>query len=171
MVSHESQTAMENASKAVKEFMIKNGHRDTSIYEYVRPAVYHETRTRTERAEVITVLDQERHQSHFHTSIQPVTDEETLEPQHHERIHPVEKHVFEHDDREEVKHRLDAEQAKFFDNVEIVEGEKTREVQQSLEGSHLHHHVREIIQPIVTKRKSLALFSETGAIFDTDGGL
>jgi len=107
----------------------------------------------------VTVLDQERHQSHFHTSIQPITDEETLEVKHEERILPAERLTFEHDDREEVKQRLEAEQAKFFDNIEYIEGEKTREVVQAVAGEHLHHHVREYIQPVVNKRKS-ALVSQ-----------
>lgn len=58
--------------------------------------------------------------------------------QHHERILPVEKRVFEHDDREEVKLRLEAEQAKFHDHVEVIEGEKTRDIQPVVTGEHIH---------------------------------
>lgn len=35
MVSAESQVAMDNAAKAVREFMHKNGRHDTTVYELV----------------------------------------------------------------------------------------------------------------------------------------
>ena len=60
----------------------KNGHHDTTIHEVVNPAVYHETVTRTEHEELQTVVDRELNQDHFHRTIQPITDSETLEEQH-----------------------------------------------------------------------------------------
>jgi hypothetical protein len=94
----------------------------------------------------------EFHQEHFHTSIQPITDSETAEEQHIAQVLPVETKTFEHDDREEVQRRLDTEMAKFRSHVEHVEGEKTHEVVPVQTGEHIHHHVREVILPVVNRR-------------------
>ena len=67
---------------------------------------------------------------------------------------PVENRTFVHDDKEEVQLRLDAEQAKFRDHVQRIDGERTQAVVPVLEGQRIHHHVREIIQPVVNKRTS-----------------
>ena len=96
-------------------------------------------------------------QEHFHTSIQPITDSETAEEQHVAQVLPAETKTFEHDDREEVQRRLDAEMAKFRSHVEHVEGEKTHEVVPVQAGEHIHHHVREIIVPVVNRREYPAL--------------
>jgi hypothetical protein len=91
-------------------------------------------------------------QDHFHASIQPITDSETLEEQHVAQVLPVETKTFEHDDREEVQSRLDAEMSKFRSHTEHVEGEKTQEVIPVQAGEHYHHHVREVIVPVVNRR-------------------
>ncbi|KAK3721026.1 hypothetical protein LTR37_003316 [Vermiconidia calcicola] len=151
MVSAESQAAMTAAQNAVKEFMTKNGHHDTTVHELVRPAIYHTTITHNTREEEATAVDRELHQDHYHTSIQPITDEETVEEQHHEHILPVESRTFEHDDREEVQRRLNTEQAKFRDHVQRIEGHRTKETVPVVAGEHYHHHVHEVIQPVVNK--------------------
>ena len=124
------------------------------MYEKVNKAIYHETISRTEHEEILTAVDRESHIDHYHTSIQPIIDSETLEEQHHSHVLPVEKRTFEHDDKIEVQNRLEAEQAKFRDHVERVEGEHTREVVPVATSEHIHHHVHELIIPLVNKRKS-----------------
>ena len=42
---------------------------------------------------------------HFHFTVQPITDSETIEVQHRAHVLPVETKTFEHDDREEVCHQ------------------------------------------------------------------
>lgn len=88
-------------------------------------------------------MDQEHHQTHYHTSLQPITDEETLELTHEARIGPVENRNYDHDNFEDVQRRLEEERQKYFDHTEHVKGEYTSEVVQTLAGSSLHHHVRE----------------------------
>lgn len=68
------------------------------------------------------------------------------------QVLPAETKTFEHDDREEVQRRLDAEMAKFRSHTEHVEGEKTTEVVPVQAGEHFHHHVREVIVPVVNRR-------------------
>lgn len=130
-----------------------NGHHDTTVYERVAPAVYHQTILRNEHEELVTVIDREVTQDHFHTSIQPLTSEETIEEQHHANILPVENRIFEHDDKEEIQRRLDSDRARFRDEIQRLDGEKTQTVTTSSAGEHIHHNVYEVIQPIVQKRK------------------
>lgn len=143
---------MDSAKAAVKDFMGKAGHHDTTVHEKVAPAVVHETVERTEHEDVQTAIDKEVHQDHYHTSVQPVADREVLPEQHHHKIVPVEHRSFEHDDPEAVKQRLAAEQAQFRDEQQRVEGQHTNSVAPVVAGEHIHHHVHETIQPVVNKQ-------------------
>ena len=114
----------------------------------------HETINRTEHEQVQTAIDKEVHQDHYHTSVQPVEDRVQLQEQHHHNIVPVEHRSYEHDSPEQVQLRLQQEQAKFRDEQERVEGQKTSSVAPIVAGEHIHHHVHETIQPVVNKRMS-----------------
>lgn len=78
---------MQAARDAVREFMygthlvapyrslltsgrIKNGHHDTTVHEVVRPAIFHETISRTEHEIDETVVSREIHQVSSHSSDQ-----------------------------------------------------------------------------------------------------
>lgn len=143
---------MDSAKAAVKDFMSKAGHHDTTVHEKVAPAVTHETINRTQHEDVQTAIDKEVHQDHYHTSVQPVEHAEQLKEQHHHNIIPVEHRSFEHDNSEDVQRRLGAEQAKFRDTSERVEGQHTSSVAPIVAGEHVHHHVHETIQPVVNKQ-------------------
>ena len=144
---------MESAKAAVKDFMSKAGHHDTTVHEKVAPAVTHETIERRQHEEVQTAIDKEVHQDHYHTSVQPVIDQAQLPEQHHHNIIPVEHRSFEHDNADQVRQRLEAERAQFRDTQERVEGERTSSIAPVVAGEHIHHHVHETIQPVVNKRK------------------
>ena len=98
------------------------------------------------------MIDREIQQDHYHHSLQPITDSETIEEQHHSNVLDVEERVFEHDDHEEVQRRLAAEQEKFHDDVQRIEGARTQSVLDVQVGEHITHEVWEVIQPIVNKR-------------------
>lgn len=143
---------MDAAKQAVSEFIRKNGHHDTTVHERVLPAVTHQTITRTEHEEIEVAIDKESHIDHFHHTLLPITDSETLEVQHRANVLPVENSHFEHDDRDEVQRRVAAEAAKYRDEVEHVEGERTHTNLPSMESSRYHHHVHEVVIPILNKR-------------------
>ncbi|KAK6439872.1 hypothetical protein LTR95_003904 [Oleoguttula sp. CCFEE 5521] len=143
---------MDSAKAAVKDFMSKSGHHDTTVHEKVAPAVVHETVERQKREEVVSAIDKEVHQDHYHTSVQPVKDREVLPEQHHHNIIPVEHRSFEHDEAEKVKAKLAAEQAQFRDHRQVVEGSTQRSVAPVIAGEHVHHHVHETIQPVIEKQ-------------------
>nr|POE72129.1 hypothetical protein CFP56_12005 [Quercus suber] len=143
---------MEQAKAAVKDFMSKAGHHDTTVHEKVAPAVTHETVNRTQHENVQTAVDKEVHQDHYHTSVQPVHDKEVLGEQHHHNVIPVEHRSFEHGNADDVKQRLATEQAQFRDGSERVKGEHTSSMSPVVAGEHIHHHVHETIQPVVNKQ-------------------
>jgi len=143
---------MDSAKAAVKDFMAKSGHHDTTVHEKVAPAVVHETINKTKHEDVQTAIDKEVHQDHYHTSVQPVEDRAVLPEQHHHNIIPVEHRSFEHDNADAVKARLAQEQAQFRDVQERVEGQTTSSVAPIVAGEHIHHHVHETIQPVVNKQ-------------------
>lgn len=159
MAPSQSQQAMDAAKQAVAEFLSRNGHHDTTVRERVMPAVTHLTVTKTEAEEVELAVDREQHIAHYHTTLQPVFDEQTLEVQHRANVLPVETKVFEHDDRKEVQRRLEAEAAKFRDETVHEDGEHTVTHLQPVEGAHYHHHVHEVIRPLLNKRLSSILLA------------
>lgn len=106
------------------------------------PAVTHHTITKTEHEEVEVAVDREQHIDHFHFTIQPINDSETLDVQHRAHVLPIETKTFEHDDREEVHRRVAAEAAKFRDEVVHEDGQHTHVDLPSIEGAHYHHHMQ-----------------------------
>jgi len=148
---------MDSAKAAVKDFMSKSGHHDTTVHEKVAPAVTHETVNRTEHEDVQTAVDKEVHQDHYHTSVQPVHDQAQLPEQHHHNVIPVEHRSYEHDNNDEVQRKLATEQARYRDESQRVEGKHTSAAAPVVAGEHMHHHVHETIQPVVNKRKSSSL--------------
>lgn len=122
------------------------------------PAVTHETITRKVAEEVQTAVNKEIHEDHWHTSVQTVTDEETLEEIHSHNLSAIESRNFEHDDREDVQRRLAAEQAKFQNELVRIDGEHSRQEITGVDDSSIFHHVRELIVPVVQKRELSSLF-------------
>merc|ERR1711964_653924 len=142
---------MDSAKAAVKDFMSKSGHHDTTVHEKVAPAVKHETIERQKHEEYVSAIDKEVHQDHYHTTEQPIVDKEVLPTQHHQNIIPVEHRSYEHGNNDEVEAGLAKERAGYRDTVEKVEGATTREIAPVVAGEHKHHHVHETIQPVIQK--------------------
>lgn len=143
---------MDQAKAAVKGFMNKAGHHDTTVHEKVAPAVTHETVTKKEHENVTTAVDQEIHQDHYHTSVQPIHDKEVLPETHHHNIVPVEHRQIDHDNTKENERRLAEERAQYKDTTTRVGSEKTGSVAPVVAGEHIHHHVHETIQPVMEKQ-------------------
>jgi len=142
---------MDSAKAAVKDFMSKSGHHDTTVHEKVAPAVTHESHQLQQHEQIQTAIDKEVHQDHYHTSIQPIKDREVLPEQHHHNLAAVEHRSFEHGNDAQVKERLAAEAAQFRDQRTEVEAVHTKSIAPTIGGEHIHHHVHETIQPVVNK--------------------
>ncbi|THX12266.1 hypothetical protein D6D13_04306 [Aureobasidium pullulans] len=142
---------MDSAKAAVKDFMARSGHHDTTVHEKVAPAVTHESHQLQQHEQIQTAIDKEVHQDHYHTSIQPVKDREVLPEQHHHNLAAVEHRSFEHGNDSQVKERLAAEAAQFRDQRTEVEAVHSKSIAPTIGGEHIHHHVHETIQPVINK--------------------
>ncbi|PSK33456.1 hypothetical protein B9Z65_7343 [Elsinoe australis] len=143
---------MDAAKNAVKGFMSKSGHHDTSVHETTAPAVTNETVNQHRHENVTTAVDREVHQDHYHTTVQPVHDIKQLPEQHHHNMAPVEHRKFEHGNDADVKRRLEAERAQFKDTTVKGDTKHTSSVAPTVAGEHIHHHVHENIQPVVDRQ-------------------
>ena len=111
----------------------------------------HEEVVRTERDEMQTAIDREVHQDHYHTSVQIVKDREMLPEQHTDRIVAIENRNYQHGNPDHVKQRLESEAAQFKNSRSVQEVQHTTTTNPTVTGEHVHHHVHEIIQPVVQK--------------------
>jgi hypothetical protein len=68
---------MDKAKAAVSNFHSTDGKHET-----INPAIESEQVTRTEQENVQSAVDREVHQSHYHTSVQPIQHQEVLHESH-----------------------------------------------------------------------------------------
>jgi hypothetical protein len=113
--------------------------------------VEHEEVIRTERDVMQTAIDREVHQDHYHTSVQFVNDREVLPEQHTDRVVPVENRSYQHGNPDHLKQRVEAEAAQFKNTRSVSEVQHTAMTNPTVTGEHVHHHVHEIIQPVIQK--------------------
>jgi len=142
---------MDKAKAAVSEFMGRSGKHDTTVDEVVAPAVVKETVNKTQHENVTGVVDREVHQDHYHTSVQPVKDREVLPEQHTHKAVPVEHREHHHGDSEAIKARIQQEHAQFKSTTHEGKTHHTSAEAPVIAGEHRHHHVHEVIQPVVEK--------------------
>eukprot|EP00918_Siedleckia_nematoides_P010334 GHVU01022561.1.p1 GENE.GHVU01022561.1~~GHVU01022561.1.p1 ORF type:complete len:271 (+),score=47.53 GHVU01022561.1:102-914(+) len=142
---------MEKAKAAVTGFLSKDGKHDTTVNEVVAPAVQQEHITPTRHEQAHTAVDREVHQHHHHTSVQPVHHKEVLPEQHTHNVAAVEHRQVVHGNDEHIKQRLAAEQAAFKNTREVGGTQVTGSAAPVVAGEHVHHHVHEVIQPIINK--------------------
>ena len=119
--------------------------------QIIKPAVEHEEVIRTERDEMQTAIDREVHQDHYHTSVQIVKDREVLPEQHTDRVVPIENRSFQHGNPDHVKQRLEAEAAQFKSTRSVSEVQHSTTTNPTISSEHVHHHVHEVIQPVIQK--------------------
>ncbi len=123
----------------------------TTVEKDVAPAVEHETVTTKHEEKEQTVIDKERHQDLYHTTIQPAKDREVLPEQHnYEDTETQVKHV-EHDDAAVEGKAADRNAG--FENTS-TEGktiEKKTEEPTKVANEEVHQHLHETIQPVIEK--------------------
>ncbi|KAG0651066.1 hypothetical protein D0Z07_2350 [Hyphodiscus hymeniophilus] len=120
---------------------------DSEVAE-VAPAVEHTHVKKQHETREQTFVEKEKHQDHYHTTIQPVKDSEVL-PEKHEHIQETKNRSIDHDDGT-AKPKAEADRAGFESTSEQSNFEsKTQEPTQVEE--HVHHHLHETVQPVIEK--------------------
>jgi len=141
---------MEAARAAVQNFTSRKGH-TTEVDELVQHGVTSEAVKPHRHEETTQAVDREVHQHHHHTTVQPIQHQEVLPEKHTHNLHPTEEREYIHGDPEEHKARLAKHAAQFKDSSVVHETTRSEAIAPTVQGEHVHHHVHEIVQPIVHK--------------------
>ncbi|KAM0335122.1 hypothetical protein ACHAQA_000160 [Verticillium albo-atrum] len=142
---------MQKAKQAVSDFVSRDGKHKTTVEEDVRREVTEEHVKPHKHENVTTAIDKEVHQDHHHTTVQPITAQETLPEKHTHNIIPVEHKTFEHGNDQEVRSKLDADAAKYKDTSVTHSTTHSAAVNPVVAGERIHHHVHEHVQPVIQK--------------------
>lgn len=123
---------------------------DTTVDSEVAPAVEHTHVTKAHETREQTFVEKERHQDHYHTTIQPLKDSEVL-PEKHDHVQETKERNINKDDNS-AKAKAEADRAGFQSTTEQKKFESaTKEPTQVNE--HVHHHLHETVQPVIEKGK------------------
>jgi len=141
---------MQKAKAAVSDLLHKDKHHTVDIDQEEAPAVVHERIAQKQHEEVTTAVDREVHQHHHQTHVQPIQDQVVEGEQHHHNIVPIEERHQHHGKDEKVKGLLAEEQNRFGNEREVLPATGTSSANEVV-GEHVHHHVHDIIQPVVER--------------------
>jgi hypothetical protein len=126
---------------------------DKTVDSDVAPVVEHTHVKKQHETREQTFVEKEKHQDHYHTTIQPLKESEVL-PEKHEHTQEVEHRDINNDDGA-AKAKAETDQAGFESTSEEKQSEsKTQEPTQ--EEEHVHHHLHETVQPVIEKGESIA---------------
>jgi len=122
---------------------------DTTVEKDVAPAVEHETVTEDHKQEETTVIEKEKHQDHYHTTVQPLKDREVLPEQHDYEESSKERNI--NRDTGDAKAQNEAQLAQFQNTSEQAATKESKTKEAVVGGDHIHHHFHETIQPVIEK--------------------
>ncbi|KAJ3487232.1 hypothetical protein NLG97_g6455 [Lecanicillium saksenae] len=129
---------MEKAKKAVSNFLSKDGKHDTTIDQDVRDPVVKEQVRPQRHEEVITAVDQEIHQDHHQTVVQPLAVKETLPEKHTHNMMAVNEKNVNHANAAETKAALQQDAGRYSSERNVADTDAPHH--------HVHHHVQPVIQ-------------------------
>ncbi|KAK5121493.1 hypothetical protein LTR85_005326 [Meristemomyces frigidus] len=122
---------------------------DTTVEKDVAPAVEHETVTEDHKEEETTVIEKEKHQDHYHTTVQPLKDREVLPEQHDYEESSKERNI--NRDTGDAKAQNEAQLAQFQNTSQQAATKESKTKEAVVGGDHIHHHYHETIQPVIEK--------------------
>lgn len=135
-----------------------SGQENTAVDETVAPAVEHETKTNKHETREQDVIEKERHQDHYHTTIQPLQDREELPEEHKHEQGATQYREVDHDDGG-AKDEVDAQRAEFRNTSEQAATQESKTKEATVSGEHVHHHLHETIQPVIYKGRLINVHS------------
>lgn len=142
---------MQAAKEAARNFLHKDRKHDTEVCEEFRPAVTKETIVPVEKVQETIAIDREVHQDHYQTRIQPVMDRVIAPETHKHHVVPVVVHETKHNKEAEIAKRLEAEAANFKSTTTVLPTAHEKIQGEVLRAEHVHHHVHEIVQPVIER--------------------
>ncbi|KAJ4148201.1 hypothetical protein LMH87_002681 [Akanthomyces muscarius] len=142
---------MDKAKKAVSNFLSKDGKHDTTIDQDVRDPVVKEQVRPQRHEEVITAVDQEIHQDHHQTVVQPLNVKETLPEKHSHNMVGVNEKSVNHANEAETKAALKQDAAQYTSERNVADTEHSTSTGAAITGQRTHHHVHHHVQPVIQK--------------------
>jgi len=121
---------------------------DSAVDTEVAPAVEHTHVKKQHETREQTFVEKEKHQDHYHTTIQPLKDAEVL-PEKHDNIQETEHREINLDDSA-AKTKAKADLAGFESTSEEKQFE-SKTLEPTQEAEHVHHHLHETVQPVIEK--------------------
>ena len=135
---------------------------DTNVDSEVAPAVEHTKIKKQHETREQTFVEKEKHQDHYHTTIQPLKDSEVL-PEKHDYTQET-KHRSINNDDSTAKAKAEADRAGFKSTSEEKKSESKMQEPTQVE-EHVHHHLHETVQPVIEKGKCIAYSIMNGYIY------
>jgi len=126
---------------------------DRTVDSEVARAVEHTHVKKQHETREQTFVEKEKHQDHYHTTVQPLKDSEVL-PEKHDHIQESEHRSINLDDNA-AKTKAEADRAGFKSTSEQKQFESQTQEPTQVE-EHVHHHLHETVQPVIEKGKSIA---------------
>jgi IS4 transposase len=123
---------------------------DETVDVDVAPAVEHKHVKKEHETREQTVIEKEKHQDHYHTTIQPLKDTEVL-PEQHDYVQETKTKTINNDDKA-AKAKAQADRAGFENTKEEKQFESKVKEPTKVE-EHVHHHLHETVQPVIEKGK------------------
>ncbi|KAI4722837.1 hypothetical protein E4T48_01029 [Aureobasidium sp. EXF-10727] len=128
------------------------GEKDTTVDQTIAPAVEHETIKHEHETREQKVVDRERHQDHYHTTIQPLKDQQVDETKHTTEVDATQERQINKDKQgDQVKAKVAADQAAFKDTTVEAATEETKTAEPTAVAESVHHHLHETIQPVIER--------------------
>ncbi|KAI3327096.1 hypothetical protein HD806DRAFT_531683 [Xylariaceae sp. AK1471] len=153
---------MEAASTAFNKFLHKGDRREdapgnskgeeaATVHRETAPPVEHETIRKQHEQREQTVINKERHQDHYKTTVQPLKDREVMPEEHHYEQAGVQNRHFDHDHENDAREMLARKQGQFQDTTREAGTQKKTTKEPAMTSEHVHHHLHETIQPVIEK--------------------
>ncbi|KAI0448544.1 hypothetical protein F5B21DRAFT_518846 [Xylaria acuta] len=121
-----------------------------SITKDIAPAVEHETIQKRHEQREQKVLERERHQDHYKTTVQPLREREVM-PEKHQHEQADIQHQYINRDQGDGKAAHERKQAQ-FKHLSKEAGTHSETLQEpTLTSERTHHHLHETMQPVVEK--------------------
>jgi len=141
-------TAQETKGDTSSPAPVTGEHVDETVDVEVAPAVEHTHVKKEHETREQTSVEKEKHQDHYHTTVQPLKDTEVLPEQHNYSQETKTRNI--NNDDKAAKAKAEADLAGFKNTKDEKQFEsKTKEPTKVEE--HVHHHLHETVQPVIEK--------------------
>ncbi|KAK0099878.1 hypothetical protein ONS95_013297 [Cadophora gregata] len=139
-----SSSASTTATKSVSQDV----DADTTVEAEVKPAVEHTHVKKAHETREQTFIEREKHQDHYHTTIQPLKDSEVLPEKHDYQQEKKEKNINRDDGT--ARQKAENDTAGYQSTIDEKKFEsQTKEP--TIVDEHVHHHLHETVQPVIEK--------------------